>query len=101
MMKKLIISGLAREDLDQIWDYLAEKNEDAAIKVLTDIHKRFQIIVDHPEVGKCRDDLLLGMRSYQAGAYIIFYFHSGERIELFRVLHGARNIPEVFDDLVN
>ena len=50
-----------------------------------------------PEVGRQRPDLAPNLRSLPAGNYVIFYRPIPDGIQLIRVLHGARDIPAIFD----
>jgi toxin ParE1/3/4 len=50
-----------------------------------------------PEIGKRRFDLAPGLRSLAVGNYVIFYRPVSEGIQIIRVLHGARDIPSLFD----
>lgn len=43
-------------------------------------------------MGRRRDDLINGMRSFPYQAYIIFYRITDTTVQIVRVLHGARDI---------
>lgn len=96
-MKRYKISVLAREDLINIWKYVSETNEQAADKIIDSFMERFLLISEFPQLGRERNELMEGMRSFPWKRYIIFYSVKGETIEVFRVLHGARDIEEIFD----
>jgi len=44
-------------DLDEIWEYIAQDNIDAADRVLSDIHTVLRILADSPNIGHRRPDL--------------------------------------------
>ncbi len=44
-------------DLDQIWEYIAERNIDAADRVLADLRAAFHTLVASPHIGHRRPDL--------------------------------------------
>lgn len=44
-------------DLDEIWEYIAEDNVDAADRVLADIHSTLTTLAGSPEIGHRRPDL--------------------------------------------
>jgi toxin ParE1/3/4 len=48
-------------------------------------------------MGRARDALAPGVRSFAFGKYIVFFSPLPDGIDLVRVLHGARDIDEVFD----
>ncbi len=53
-------------------------------------------LAGNPLMGRSREDLLPGLRSFAVGSYIIFYRPVERGIEVARVLHGARDIPALF-----
>ena len=48
-------------------------------------------------MGRNRPDLAPELRSFPVDNYIIFYRPISEGIQVIRVLHGARDIPPLFD----
>ena len=50
-----------------------------------------------PDMGRLREDLSAGLRSFSVGNYVIFYRPMKGGIEIARVLHGARDFPPLFD----
>jgi plasmid stabilization system protein ParE len=44
-------------DLDEIWEYIAQDNVDAADRVLADIHSTLTTLAGAPQIGHRRPDL--------------------------------------------
>ena len=44
-------------DLDEIWEYIAEDNIDAADRVLADIHSTLSTLAESPQIGHRRLEL--------------------------------------------
>ena len=88
----------ARADLDEIWSYIFGESgsEAAADRVLDSIGEGFDTLVDWPRLGRRRDDLRPGYRSYAASNYLIFYRISRRTVVILRVLHGRRDIRALF-----
>jgi toxin ParE1/3/4 len=88
----------ARADLDQIWDYIFKETggEAAADSTIDMIVERFLLLAKWPRIGRRRDDLRRGLRSYPAGNYLIFYRLYRAEIVILRILHGRRDIPYLF-----
>ena len=86
----------ARRDLLEIWVYIAENSFDAADRLLETIDETCQRLADMPGMGLRRDELAPGLRSFPAGKYLIFYRPVENGIEIIRVLHGARNLENIF-----
>lgn len=94
------ISPFAQKDFDGIFLYIAENNYNAAIKFFEDLAKKFRLLSQNPKLGRLRDSYILGMRSFSYKDYVIFYFPLEDGIEIYRVIHGARNIDDLFDEIV-
>jgi toxin ParE1/3/4 len=59
----------ARAELDDIWDYITRESGNAAVAdgVVDAITDRFYLLGRYPRLGRERDDLRPGLRSYSAG----------------------------------
>jgi toxin ParE1/3/4 len=98
--RKIEFSERALSDLEEIWVYFSETGEETADKVLKQITEKFPKLLKFSQLGKERNDLLIGLRSFPAGKYIIFYRETGSGIEIVRVIHSSRDITQVFDDMI-
>ena len=87
----------ADADLLEIWVYIAENNIEAANGVIQSIGRRCHDCADLPGIGRRRDDLSPGLRSINEGSYIIFYRVADNGIQVVRVVHGARDLPSLFE----
>ncbi|HKO10309.1 MAG TPA: type II toxin-antitoxin system RelE/ParE family toxin [Alphaproteobacteria bacterium] len=95
-MAEVLLRPLARVDLGDIWEFVAEDSSVRADALLRQLATTMRTLAGNPLMGRLREDLLPGLRSFAVGSYIIFY-RPGERgIEVARVLHGARDIPALF-----
>jgi toxin ParE1/3/4 len=95
----LRLSSEAYADLQEIWDYIAEGNEDAADRVIDEIQAAFQKLLQMPDLGRTRDDLLPGLRSLVAfKPYVVFYQREGQTLLVARVLHGMRDMDAIFHE---
>lgn len=83
---------LAREDLLEIWEFIAEDNEAAADRTLDRIESALRSIASNPHMGRARPELRPGVRSFPVGSYILFYRAMADCIELVRVLNTYRNV---------
>jgi toxin ParE1/3/4 len=54
------------------------------------------MIAQYPKIGEAVDHLSPGLRRFTLGNYLLFYRRIGDEIELIRVLHGARDIDQLF-----
>ena len=89
-MKRIRFSDLARDDLDEIWFSIAIDNVEAADRLVDKIDELLKKYLDFPSMGRERDDICVGVRSFPHGNYVIFYRMMDYGIAVLRVLHGAR-----------
>lgn len=47
-------------------------------------------------MGKQREDILVGLRSFPVKPYVIFYNKISDGIEVIRILHQARDVDAEF-----
>jgi len=95
----LRLAPRAIADLDDIWDhvFVESGSEASADRAIDLIEVRFTTLSDWPRIGRQRDDLRSGYRSYTAGEYLIFYRMDGDDVVIQRVLHGRRDLRRLLD----
>ena len=84
----------ARAELSNIWNYIVKEsgNVGAADGVIDAITDRFCLLSQHPRMGRARDDLRAGLRSFAVGQYVIIYTIDDEDVEILHVFHGRQDI---------
>lgn len=87
-----VITNAAENDLLNIWSYIADDNPKAADKLIDKLIHCMESLADMPLMGRSRDDIRLGYRSFPVGHYVVFYRVSKNTIEIMHVLHGKRDI---------
>ncbi|MEI7590491.1 MAG: type II toxin-antitoxin system RelE/ParE family toxin [Deltaproteobacteria bacterium] len=97
-MKKhqLIIADQAREDLIEIWLYIASDSIMGADKFIDFLYEKCTSLCSTPEIGRKREELLPGLRCLSAKRYLIFYRIKQNSIEIIRILSGYRDIESIF-----
>lgn len=95
-MIQLRIADQAKADLMDIWSYIAQDNEQAADILSDRIADKFEQLLTLPGMGRERRDIGPGLRSFLQESYVIFYRLIDDGIEIVRVLHGARDIENLF-----
>ena len=87
----------AETDVLEIWDYIADYSLDAADRWVDHLDEQFRMLATQPMMGRARDELAPGVRSFPFGRYVVFYVPLTNGIDVVRVLHGARDIDAVFN----
>ena len=96
-MSRYLVTEPAENDLDDILFYIAADNQAAALSLYERFLRGFENLAQMPNIGRLRNDLADGLRSFPEGGYLIFYRQiDADTIEIIRVLHGARDIPNEF-----
>lgn len=96
-MNNFKVSELAQEDLISIYEHLGVKNQDAATRLMQTFREKFLLLAQFPNMGRERNDLLLYLRSFPIGKYIVFYQPIADGIEVLRVQHSARDLRGLFE----
>jgi toxin ParE1/3/4 len=94
-MLKLVTSRLARSDAASILRWIAKDNPRAAKRMLVRITAGLERLSDFPDLGVARDDLAEGVRAFVEHPYLIIYRHQEDRVEILRILHGARDLSKI------
>lgn len=97
--KDIVPRALAEQDVNDALDfYLAEAGQQVALRFIDELERAYRLIGERPEVGssRCAYELdLPGLRSWPLRdyPYAVFYVAREEHIDVWRVLHAARDLP--------
>ena len=85
-------------DLDDIWYYVATESgsADRADRFVASLTERFYLLSKNPYIGRSRDDLRPGLRSFPVMQYVIIYRIQEEDVVILHVFHGSRDIESFF-----
>ncbi|MEQ1603342.1 MAG: type II toxin-antitoxin system RelE/ParE family toxin [Pyrinomonadaceae bacterium] len=95
-MLKYLTTDQADKDIDEIVDYIAGRNVVAAISLDRSFYDVFEMFADNPEAGRERRELREDLRSFPCGSYIILYRLWAGNVMILRIVHGARDLEEIF-----
>lgn len=90
-MARIFRSEALRQDLIDIWLYVARDHVGAADALLDSFEDTIDLLGTTPHIGKPEHDLLPDLRSMSVGNYLLYYRVTGGTVELLRVIHGARH----------
>jgi toxin ParE1/3/4 len=96
-MGKVVTNAAAEADAEDIWRFVANDSSRAADRLVERFDDVAAMLADRPALGRARDELAQGLRSFPVGQYLIFYRPISGGVEVARVLHGRRDIgPDLF-----
>jgi plasmid stabilization system protein ParE len=82
----------AYDDLDEIWELIAQDSADAADRVREKIYDTIRALVSFPQQGHRRKDLTSRpLRFVRAYDYLIAYAPDEKPLWVIAVLHGSRS----------
>ena len=103
MSLRIIESEAAGEDRMSIALYISSRTSlEMGKKFLTNVEAAYLRLSEMPRIGaprQYRDPTVAGLRMWPVPRFpnhLIFYIPDDNSIEIIRILHGARNIEEIF-----
>ena len=89
-MTDFVLSRLAESDLDEIWDYSAERwGREQANKYAGQLRESMRHVALDPSRGQ---SVMVGIGSYhryRSGSHVIFYRRTKRGIRIVRILHQS------------
>ena len=93
-MNGYVLGTAVEFDLDEIWEYIAADNIDAADRWIGKLFDAFEALGQMPGMGHRREDLTsYPVLFWPVGAYLIIYRVERQPIEIVAVTQGSRDIP--------
>jgi toxin ParE1/3/4 len=94
---QLVWSPEAETDLLSIWSWGATHfSPDIADTHLRDIQRAAAHLIEFPEAGVARDQIVPGIRSIVVYPTVLFYRIASASIDIVRVIDGRRNLAAFF-----
>ena len=72
-MPTLTVRPLARIDIDEIWDFIAEGSQTQADTFIDRMISKFKLFSREPRLGPLRDDLMPELQSFPFERYVYFF----------------------------
>lgn len=102
--KPVILRERAHLDVDKaVEGYVTDASAGTALAFIDALEGAFRHLGEHPATGSSRygSELdLIDLRSWNVRRfpYVVFYVESEMRVEVWRVLHTARDIPALLSE---
>lgn len=102
MSNQIVKRPQAERDIEECFVFIAEENLNAGVYFLVAVEDSIEQIAKFPKIGKKRDfqaERFNNIRMWQVKKYenyLIFYQINEDIIEIIRVLHGSRDITDLF-----
>ncbi len=93
MRAACLLHALARKDLEAIWQYTFEQwGIEQAERYLEAMFTCFEDLAANPRLGRERDDVKPGYRSFPQGRHVIFYTIGEFGIEIIGIVHQSADV---------
>jgi toxin ParE1/3/4 len=99
IVKPVVPRQQANRDVDEAIEYYrAEASDRVALSFIDALEQAYRHIARHPLSGSSRYAVELnlpGLRAWPLRRFphLVFYVKTMDRIDIWRVLHGARDVP--------
>jgi toxin ParE1/3/4 len=92
------LSPSADADLDDIWFYIAKESGSAerADHFIASLTERFYLLSRNPFIGRSRDDLRPGLRTFPVRQHVIVYRVEDDDVLILHIFHGSQDIEAFF-----
>jgi antitoxin ParD1/3/4/toxin ParE1/3/4 len=95
-MKAFILTPRGAQDVNDIWNYIADDNIEAADRILDALHNAMIKLAKNPGIGHWREDLTdKGHRFFLVYSYLIVYRYETKPLQIIRVLHAGRDVQSI------
>lgn len=96
---KLRINPIVAEDLKNIRDFIAEDNEDMAVRTIQKLYSQFEYIQEFPYMGADLSKRVSFKTDYKYLVwenYVVLYKVGTEFVEIYRVVNHYQDITRIF-----
>jgi toxin ParE1/3/4 len=92
-----VLTPEARQDLIEIWSYIAEDSIDCADQLLARFYDAFTRLAQAPGMGHRREELADSQyRFWRVRSYVIAYRWDAIPLQVIAIVHGARQLEAFF-----
>jgi toxin ParE1/3/4 len=92
------LSRAAQADLREIRAYTKTTwGETQAREYLSGLRSGLERLADATVIGKTRDDIAQGLRSFPLARHVVFYREYSDGIEVVRVFHASMDVERQFE----
>ena len=95
-MSRVVFTVRAREDLLDIWLYVAAHNSEAvADRVYDSIEQSCRLLSDHPQLGRARPEIQPEARSLVIERWLALYRVTENGAQIVRIIDAARDLSAI------
>lgn len=95
---EIVVTEVARDDLIEMIEYVANENPTVAVKLADEIEKNILLLSDFSEMGVIPKKRRLAMKGYRVLVvtnFLVFYVVMDDIVEIRRILSSKRNYTKL------
>lgn len=92
---KYRISAEAQRDMAGIGQHIAQDNPERAVSFVDELTAKFRLVAERPLSFPARLEWHPELRSALHRPYVILFRVTDDHVDIVRVFHGARDIPNL------
>jgi len=94
---RVVITGPAEVDLEDIFDFIALDNVQAAVDYVRELRRRALGVGEFPRMYRLRRELpARDLRTIPVGSHLVVYRIRRNRVEVLRFPHSAMDLAQLF-----
>lgn len=104
MTLRIFVTPQANIDIDNLFNYIAQNNTDAALKFFDAARNTIAKLAKNPGLGSLysiNNPRLQGLRKWGIKGfekYLIFYLESEELLTVIRIIYASQDIPTILEE---
>ena len=101
MTRRILITSKASQDLDELFEYIAQNNSEAALRFFDATRQTIAKLAATPGKGslfEIDNSRLVGLRKWAVKGFekhLIFYLYDEELLTVIRILHASRDLSNI------
>lgn len=89
---EVVLTAAAVADLSDLWSWIAADDPAAADRFTESLQTKAIALGANPRMGRRREDLGPGVRSFPFRRYVILYRVTAEKLQVPRIVSGYRDL---------
>lgn len=100
MRRSFRLTPEARQQVDEIGEFIAQDSIDAALRVYDALEEAFELLADNPDIGHTREDLTdRPVKFWSVFSYLVIYNPTSDPLKIVSVMHGARDVGRLLKNI--
>jgi len=92
---RYLLSPRAQQDIDEIWDYTAERWSIAQAEIcIRQLCRDIKAVAARPTIGRACPEVRKDYYKHPSGSHFLFYRRIGGGVDIVRILHARMDFAQ-------